>query len=132
MVFLSMSVLGMIMWSLLDEYFGEDGIQFVCHCLSILFSIAGIELWKQYGSCINSHNSINEMMNSGSKNSAIFDENEKVNRFIWVDVITAKEATKLILSRAMPSHIVEVLEAIDTFNVIPTFEKDLDEQVSHL
>ena len=36
-------------WGLLDEAHGEDGQQFLFHCLSIALSLGGAQLWYQLG-----------------------------------------------------------------------------------
>lgn len=128
----------MVMWSLLDEFFQEDGIQFISLCLSVLLSISGREIWEQYGTCAMMNQNITTAMKASKLNESdgldskglenTMNNNQrgadKVNRYIWVHVNIAKEATKLILHRAMESHIAEVLEAIDAFTVIPFHDED--------
>ena len=38
-----------VFWGLLDEAHGEDGQQFLFHCLSIALSLGGAQLWYQLG-----------------------------------------------------------------------------------
>lgn len=39
----------MIFWALLDEAYSDDGLQYICHCLSVVLSLGGAELWNQFG-----------------------------------------------------------------------------------
>lgn len=41
----------MIFWSLLDQQFGVDGMQYILYCLSVILTIGGVKLWKQFGPC---------------------------------------------------------------------------------
>lgn len=107
---------GLIFWSLLDEYFGEDGLQFVCHCISIVMSMGGSALWDQFGDCISQCSSVNVRNMTEEKE-------RQSKRFIWLDVQTAKAAAKAILVRALETHVRETLEAIDAFMVIPEREE---------
>ena len=99
----------MIFWTLLDESQGQDALHYVCHCLSIVLSIGGSDLWKQFGEVMNKCGNINVTENI----------KEKVRTHIWVDIGAAIDATKMILVRAMKSHVVETIEAIDALRVIP-------------
>lgn len=102
----------MLFWALLDETFGEDGLQFICHCLSVVMSISGPELWKQFG-----NNVLSKGNNINSLNISL--DNMKVCKNIWLDVKTAVEAVKMILSRALKPHLVEAIDAIDALRVMP-------------
>ena len=105
----------LVFWSLLDETYGEDGLQFVMYCLSVLLSIGGAILWKQFGSCMEHGANIN--VKSG--------DDDHVLDTIWVDIFTAKEAVKLILVRALAAHIADAVDAIDALKVRPT-ESELE------
>jgi hypothetical protein len=105
----------LVFWSLLDETYGEDGIQFLLYCLSVLLSIGGAGLWKQFGSA----------MEYGSNINVKPAEDRSVADNIWVDIFTAKEAVKLILVRALASHISDAMDAIDALKVRPS-DADLD------
>ena len=99
----------MIFWSLLDDTFGEDGCQFVVHCLSIVLSMAGSKLWRQLGPCLNNCSSINNKPG----------DDYHCPPTIWLEVETAKEAVRVILVRALGPHVVEAIEAIDALKVKP-------------
>ena len=101
-----------IFWTLLDESQGQDALHYVCHCLSIVLSIGGSDLWKQLGEVMNKSGNINITENV----------KERVRNHIWIDIGAAIDATKMILVRAMKSHIVETIEAIDALRVIPEIE----------
>jgi len=45
-----------LFWALLDESYGEDGLQFVMHCMSTILSMGGAELWKQFGNVMQEPN----------------------------------------------------------------------------
>lgn len=45
-----------LFWALLDESYGEDGLQFVMHCMSTILSMGGAELWKQFGNVLQETN----------------------------------------------------------------------------
>lgn len=102
----------MLFWALLDESFGEDGLQFICHCLSVVMSISGPELWKQFGNNVLSKGNNINCLNLSS-------DNIKVCKNIWLDVKTAVEAVKMILSRALKPHLVEAIDAIDALRAMP-------------
>ena len=99
----------MIFWSLLDDSFGEDGCQFVVHCLSIVLSMGGSKLWRQLGPCLNHCSSINDKPG----------DDYHCPPTIWLEVETAKEAVRVILVRALGPHVVEAIEAIDALKVKP-------------
>jgi len=99
----------MIFWSLLDETFGEDGCQFVVHCLSTVLSLAGSKLWRQLGPCLYSCSSINDRPG----------DDYNCPPTLWLEVDTAKEAVRVILVRALGPHVVEAIEAIDALKVRP-------------
>jgi hypothetical protein len=73
-----------------------------------------VSLWDQFGDCFLRCNSVNARVSINDK---------KMKRFIWVDVTAAKTATKIILSRALQTHVRETLEAINAFVVIPEVEE---------
>jgi hypothetical protein len=111
----------LVFWSLLDESFGDDGVQFVLHCLSIVLSVSGSFLWEQFGDAMGKVGNINVKKTAGGT-----DPDAKIRRYIWLDIETAKEAAKLILVRALQPHVLEVLEAIDALCVIPEVEILMD------
>ncbi len=102
----------MLFWALLDESFGEDGLQFICHCLSVVMSISGPELWKQFGNNVLSKGNNINCLNLSS-------DSIRVCKNIWLDVKTAVEAVKMILSRALKPHLVEAIDAIDALRAMP-------------
>lgn len=99
----------MIFWSLLDETFGEDGCQFVVHCLSTVLSLGGSKLWRQLGPCLTSCSSMNDRPG----------DDYNCPPTLWLEVDTAKEAVRVILVRALGPHVVEAIEAIDALKVRP-------------
>lgn len=100
----------LVFWSLLDETYGEDGMQFMMYCLSVLLSIGGATLWKQFGTA----------MDFGSNINVKPTEDKNVLDVIWLDIFTAKEAVKLILVRALAAHIADAMDAIDALKVRPS------------
>lgn len=100
-----------LFWALLDETHGEDGLTFVCHCLSVVLSLAGNSLWKQFGKCVNlpSYSAAADIVGS-----------MKQQQTIWLDLAAARSAVKVIFVRAMESHVAETLEAIDVLKTTPT------------
>jgi len=100
----------LVFWSLLDETYGQDGMQFVIYCLSVLLSIGGPLLWRQFGSAMESGANINV--------KPVEDKNVLDN--VWIDIITAKEAVKLILVRALSTHVSDAVDAIDALKVRPS------------
>eukprot|EP00602_Paraphysomonas_sp_CaronLab_P013589 CAMPEP_0185040590 /NCGR_PEP_ID=MMETSP1103-20130426/38819_1 /TAXON_ID=36769 /ORGANISM="Paraphysomonas bandaiensis, Strain Caron Lab Isolate" /LENGTH=1588 /DNA_ID=CAMNT_0027579955 /DNA_START=83 /DNA_END=4849 /DNA_ORIENTATION=- len=103
-----------LFWGLLDEVQGDDGLVFVCHCLSVVLSIAGSQLWKQFGSTMN-RASIPSHFDDSASNATI----ESTPPSIWLEIETAYAAVKLILVRALESQIVETLDAIDSLKTVP-------------
>jgi len=99
----------MIFWSLLDETFGDDGCQFVVHCLSTVLSLGGSKLWRQLGPCLTSCSSMNDRPG----------DDYNCPPTLWLEVETAKEAVRVILVRALGPHVVEAIEAIDALKVRP-------------
>ena len=99
-----------IFWALLEERHGEDGMQFVFHCMSICLSLGGPDLWKQFG-------------NSLSSSSCSIDVNQPdrpaLRNHIWMDIGTAIESVKSILVRALKPHVQEVVDAIYAFRILP-------------
>jgi hypothetical protein len=106
-----------LFWGLLDEVQGDDGLVFVCHCLSVVLSIGGPQLWKQFGTTMNNA-SVTAMPNS------ILSEANPDNTpaHIWLDLDTAFAAVKLILVRALESQVVETLDAIESLKVAPNVD----------
>jgi hypothetical protein len=99
-----------IFWTLLEESMGEDGLQFMFHCLSISLTMGGSDLWKQFGDSLTSKGvSIN------------MDPNDKpaIRHQVWIDVGVAVEALKLILVRALKPHVKEAVDAIYAFRELP-------------
>jgi hypothetical protein len=124
----------MILWSLLDEFFHDDGSQFVSQCLSVILSISGREVWEQFGSAAVQNYNVTVTMAAStatatksarpSSKQSNAQPVERINRHIWIPVKVAKEGAKIILKRAMDSHLAEVLDAIDAFTVVPSNEED--------
>ena len=92
-----------IFWSLLDEAHGEDGLTFVCHCLSMVMSLGRADLWTQFGDAFDhcSHSSLRHVPPTA------------VPAVIWLDLRTAREAVRRILVRALKPQLQEILEAIE-------------------
>lgn len=105
----------MVFWTLLDETHGEDGVRFILHCLSIILSLAGPSLWKQFGPSFVRCSSINARR-SGD------DSQENVRPNIWLDIDTAKEAVRCILVRALANSVNDAMDAIDALKVRPSLE----------
>lgn len=106
-----------LFWGLLDEVQGEDGLVFVGHCLSVVLSIGGPQLWKQFGATMNNSSvdaSPESILNAANR------DNTPAN--IWLDLDTAYAAVKLILVRALESQVVETLDSIDSLKVAPNID----------
>ena len=102
-----------LFWGLLDEEQGEDGLVFACHCLSVVLSIGGARLWKQFGRTMNNASAVaNPDVLSDADG-----ENTPMN--IWLDLDTAFSAVKIILVRALESQVVETIDAIESLKVAP-------------
>eukprot|EP00605_Chrysophyceae_sp_TOSAG23-4_P002197 GSChrysophyteH1.ASY1.ANO1.2427.1 assembled CDS len=99
-----------IFWTLLEERHGEDGMQFIFHCLSMCMSMGGPDLWKQFGASLQSNST-----SIGFKSK----DKPDVRGHIWLDVGTAIESVKAILVRALKPHVQEVVDAIYAFRVLP-------------
>lgn len=97
-------------WLLLEEESGEDGMQFMFHCLSMALSMGGMDLWKQFGDTLTSE-SVACKVKSESK--------PDIRLNIWLDVGSAVEALKCILVRALKPHVQEAVDAIYAFRVLP-------------
>lgn len=100
----------MLFWGLLDETQGEDGLSFMCHVLSILMSMGGADLWKQFGPVLNHSGNINM---KPVKHAKIRDN-------IWLDANVGIEAVKIILVRALKKHMVEAIDSVEALKVIPS------------
>lgn len=105
----------LVFWSLLDETYGDDGLQFILHCLSVVLSLGGPGLWKQFGPTMSQGASINTKP-----------EDKNTRGVVWLDVNLAKEAVRIILVRALSSHVIDALDAIDALKMRPT-EMELKE-----
>jgi hypothetical protein len=99
----------MLFWGLLDETQGEDGLSFMCHVLSILMSMGGGDLWKQFGPVLN---------HSGNINMKPV-KHAKIRQHIWLDANVGIEAVKIILVRALKKHMVEAVDSVEALKVIP-------------
>ena len=120
-----------LFWGLLDEVQGNDGLIFVSHCLSVVLSIGGPQLWEQFGRTMNhcclSHES--ETILSGPHPSSI-----------WLELDTAVAAVRLIFVRALESQILETLDAIESLKAVPKVDesepadegKEVDEEVEEV
>ena len=107
-----------LFWGLLDQVQGEDGLVFLCHCLSVVLSIGGSDLWTQFGSTMtaNSASLVSEFLNTANQ--------QCVCSNIWLDLETAHAAVKLILVRALESQVAETLDAIDSLKEVPDVDGD--------
>jgi hypothetical protein len=108
-----------LFWSLLDESQGEDGLIFLCHCLSVVISIGGPSLWKQFGStmnysCLSIHDDMLSNVNDHNTPSTI-----------WLDLETAYSAIRIILVRALESQIAETVDAIELLKCVPDIPNPL-------
>ena len=92
-----------IFWALLDEAQGEDGLSFVCHCLSVAMSLGGMELWSQFGDAFEHC--------AGATTRQLTPAS--VQPIIWLDLRTAREAVRKILVRALKSQLQEILDSIE-------------------
>jgi hypothetical protein len=99
----------LVFWALLDETFNEDGSQFIIHCISIVLSVGGSKLQNQFGAALTQGANINVKPK----------DEDRIPSNIWLDIKVAKEAVKIILVRALASHIAEAMDAIDALKVRP-------------
>ena len=100
-----------IFWSMLEENGGEDGMQFVFHCLSMALSMGGPDLWDQLGEALTSKSTGVNQLAAGDKPT--------IRNHVWMEVGCAVEACKAILVRALKPHVQEVVDAIEAFKVLP-------------
>jgi hypothetical protein len=114
----------MIFWALLNEDYNDDGLQFVCHCLSVVFSLGGGDLWAQFGA---------RVLTKGGNVSVLFppgmvERGDSVRPHIWLHHEVAKESVTVILARALKVHVVEALDAVEALKVVPEVEEpDVDD-----
>jgi hypothetical protein len=109
-----------VFWGLMDEALGEDGQQFVFHCLSIALSLGGTELWGQIGPALFQGNNVSSTRVDGASTA-------DVRRYVWLEGNTAAEAVKLILVRALKSQLRDAISAIDLLKAVPDVENPLFE-----
>jgi hypothetical protein len=81
---------------------GEDGQQFVFHCLSIALSLSGASLWHQLGWPLFQVNGIN-MMNDVLSQDGWFKYRAKP--YVWMDLENCTKIVKLVLVRALKSQV---------------------------
>ncbi len=98
-----------LFWSLLDETFGQDGLRFALYCLSVILSLGGKALWRQFGSAMTHGSSINTKL----------EDDSSVRANIWIDIATAKEGVAMILTKALAPHLNDALDSIDALKVKP-------------
>jgi hypothetical protein len=98
-----------LFWSLLDETFGQDGLRFVSYCFSVILSIGGKALWRQFGSSMTHDASINVKM----------EDDNKIAPNIYIDISTAKDGVTMILTKALAPHLSDALDSIDALKVKP-------------
>ena len=125
-----------LFWSLLDEAQGEDGLAFTVHCLSMALSLGGAELWRQLGesSGLDSVNSMRgDDSSSKTSSSSSADPSKRpqpghasfVAPTVWLHLSVAKQATRLILVRALEPQLHATMEAIDALKESPDIENPL-------
>lgn len=102
-----------VFWSLLDEAFGQDGLQYLLYCLSVAITIAPA-LWGQLGASMITNSSVDVKA----------EDDKKVKPAIWMELTLAKQATHMILVKALAPQVVNALEAIDAVRSRP---KDLSD-----
>lgn len=98
-----------LFWSLLDETFGQDGLRFLLYCLSVIMSLGGRGLWRQFGSALTHGASVNTKL----------EDDDKVRANIWIDIATAREGVQMILVKALAPHLSDALDSIDALKVKP-------------
>lgn len=103
-----------IFWSLLDETYGEDGQQFLFHCLSIALSMSGNALWFQLGWPLFKVNGIN-MMNDVL--SQVGWDAHRSKPYVWLDITTCTNIVKLVLVRGLKSQLKATIEALENLKV---------------
>lgn len=121
-----------LLWSLLDQAQGEDGLAFVMNCMSIALSLGGTELWAQFGdtSGCDSINSlhfaeinIKHCGDTGEKSAA-----RNLPTTIWLRIDVAKHAVRLILVRALEPQMHAAMDAIEALKGTPDLENPLVEE----
>lgn len=111
-----------LFWGLLDEAQGNDGLIFVVHCLSVVLSIGGPQLWGQFKETMN-HSCLTP------QSEEMFDRAHPST--IWLELDTAVAAVRLIFVRALESQILDTLDAIESLKCVPSVdeaENDGDEE----
>lgn len=89
----------LLFWTLLDEANGEDGLQFICFCLSVALSVGGIELWTQLGDVVSNCANIT-MANKIAGISSIIRRLAKLSQMIFLkfNIIYHSELAQNVLS----------------------------------
>ena len=87
----------------------------ILNSYSVVLSLGGQGLWKQFTSAINRHSSIHEMPQPGKSNYT------PTPSVIWLPVKTAMDAVKAIFVKAMEQQVREALEIIDALKEAPNF-----------
>lgn len=105
-------------WGLLDENFGQDGLQFALYCLSVVLSLSGYELGQHF---LQARQALTLL--PGAHQQQQQEEMEKVVRSVlWVDLQVARQATDMILKKALAPQLAAALEAIDAMKAKPVVD----------
>eukprot|EP00981_Chlorochromonas_danica_P001611 scaffold344_cov178-Ochromonas_danica.AAC.20 len=105
-------------WGLLDESFGQDGLQFALYCLSVVLSFSGYELGQHF---LQARQALTLL--PGAHQHQQQEEMEKVVRSVlWVDLQIARQATDMILKKALAPQLAAALEAIDAMKAKPVVD----------
>jgi hypothetical protein len=128
-----------MLWSLLDEAQGEDGLAFVMTCLSVALSLGGNELWRQFGDA-SGCDSVNSMYfpdnmskqtgaeagaGAGAGSEASAAVAHKLPPTIWLKLEVAKQAVRLVLVRALEPQMHATMDAIEALKEAPDIENPL-------
>lgn len=115
-----------LLWTLLDESFGQDGLSYVLYTLGVVLSLGDAELWAQFGRLLSPGNTSGSGIESVplellTKPQQSVDKSQinHIPQYIWVKIEIAKEAARSILSKSMAPHIQNAIDAIDAMKVKP-------------
>ncbi|RYG66017.1 hypothetical protein EON64_10705, partial [archaeon] len=107
-----------IFWQLLDEAFGQDGLQYLLYCLSVAMSLGGMAFWRQFGSALQLNACADIKSDElqklhGSHTHQQHGAQTGVRPVVWLELQLAKQATQRILTKALAPQLAAALEAID-------------------
>lgn len=111
-----------VFWGLLDEAHGEDGQQYLVHCLSIALSLGGAQLWYQLGwplFQVGGVASMNEVLALKGWHEV------HLKAVVWFDVETCKEVVRMVLVRALKAQVGDAIEAVEALKAVPEVDDPL-------